>query len=42
MSSKIIGMENEFFSQMVVDAILSVKSTDDFGNVTCARRCPRC
>ena len=36
MNSKIIGMENDFFAQMVVDAITSVKSIDDYGNVTCA------
>ena len=34
MSSKIVGMENEFFAQMVVDAITAVRTVDDFGNAT--------
>lgn len=33
MSSKIIGMESDFFGQMVVDALLAVKTCDDMGNV---------
>jgi T-complex protein 1 subunit alpha len=31
MSSKIVGSEADFFSQMVVDAIQSVKTTNEFG-----------
>lgn len=37
MNSKIVGIENEFFGQMVVDAIMAVKTFDDYGNATCAR-----
>jgi T-complex protein 1 subunit alpha len=32
MSSKIIGAENEFFSDMVVDAIESVKTINSIGD----------
>lgn len=38
MNSKIVGIENDFFSQMVVDAIMAVKTFDDYGNATCARK----
>ena len=30
MSSKIIGTENDFYSKMVVDAILNVKAGDKY------------
>lgn len=32
LSSKIVGMESDFFSRMVVDAITAVRSVDDYGN----------
>lgn len=41
MNSKIVGVENQFFSQMVVDAIMAVKTFDDYGNPTCAFAVPR-
>lgn len=42
MNSKIVGVENEFFSQMVVDAIMSVKTFDDYGNPSCAPKLLLC
>jgi len=33
LSSKIVGMESDFFSKMVLDGITSVKTCDDSGNV---------
>ena len=32
LSSKIVGMESDFFSRMVVDAITAVRTYDDYGN----------